>query len=198
MTQDTGSFKKVAVLTGLTMLVGGAEIASAATTLPETHFFALHGLNPPTSLSTNLSYNLFNSSLGTLTDVAIGLSSSIFENSGVNFTASAGSSLSGLLTGSPLIGTGNGSWVPFVSTTHPPLAGYTGVGNFTVGLIYSVACGEAVSCGEGWQGNVSVTYTYNPAAVPLPAALPLFATGVAGLGLMGWLKRFRQKAKKQA
>jgi hypothetical protein len=32
------------------------------------------------------------------------------------------------------------------------------------------------------------------AATPLPAALPLFATGLGGLGLLGW----RRKRKAQA
>jgi PEP-CTERM motif len=39
----------------------------------------------------------------------------------------------------------------------------------------------------------SVTYDYTP-ATPLPATLPLFATGLGGLGLLGW----RRKRKAQA
>jgi hypothetical protein len=40
----------------------------------------------------------------------------------------------------------------------------------------------------------SVSGTISPAATPLPAALPLFATGIGGLGLLGW----RRKRKAQA
>lgn len=40
MSESTNSYKKVAVLTGLTMLVGGAEILEAdAATVTETHTF---------------------------------------------------------------------------------------------------------------------------------------------------------------
>jgi hypothetical protein len=40
-------------------------------------------------------------------------------------------------------------------------------------------------------GNVlSVTVTLG--ATPLPAALPLFATGLAGLGLLGWRRKRRR------
>jgi hypothetical protein len=46
------------------------------------------------------------------------------------------------------------------------------------------------------QGNFEVdNFSYvAAAATPLPAALPLFATGLGGLGLLGW----RRKRKAQA
>jgi hypothetical protein len=46
--------------------------------------------------------------------------------------------------------------------------------------------------------NANGTFTYNAPSgntwngisdVPLPAALPLFATGLAGLGLLGWRRK---------
>ena len=46
--------------------------------------------------------------------------------------------------------------------------------------------------GSGTHPGLTVTYDYSP--VPLPAALPLFATGLGGLGLLGW----RRKRKAQA
>jgi hypothetical protein len=36
--------------------------------------------------------------------------------------------------------------------------------------------------------NFSTQTTVTAAATPLPAALPLFATGIGGLGLLGWRK----------
>jgi hypothetical protein len=40
--------------------------------------------------------------------------------------------------------------------------------------------------------NFSITI--NPNAVPLPAALPLFATGLGALGLFGWRRKRKQAA----
>jgi hypothetical protein len=37
--------------------------------------------------------------------------------------------------------------------------------------------------------SFTVTYDYTPAATPLPAALPLFATGLGALGLLGWRRK---------
>jgi hypothetical protein len=203
MSQDTRAFKKVAFLTGLTVLVCGSQIA-AASTISQTNSppFNLNLSNPPTTTNKNLSFDRFNGALGTLTDVKIDLASSIFEDSSITFQASAGSSLSGLLNNGTFIHAGSASGVTYNSTTHPTLTGYTGAGSFLIGLVYSMfACGEGGTCGigAGWTGTVTVTYTYDPvSSVPLPAALPMFATGVAGLGFMGWLRRLKQKAKKQA
>jgi len=41
--------------------------------------------------------------------------------------------------------------------------------------------------GELTSGNVSVDYI--PPTTPLPASLPLFATGLGALGLIGWRRR---------
>ena len=48
--------------------------------------------------------------------------------------------------------------------------------------------GDTVST-TGFSG--SVTYNFSPvvAAVPLPGALPLFATGLGALGLLGWRRK---------
>jgi hypothetical protein len=49
--------------------------------------------------------------------------------------------------------------------------------------------------GSGRVGDtVTVDFSVGPAITPTPAALPLFATGLAGLGLLGW----RRKRKAQA
>jgi hypothetical protein len=195
MTQhDTTSFKKVAVLTGLTVLVGGAEISSAATLVQDQFFPPLNG---PAD-STTLNFNQFNPSLGTLQQVQIQLTSQIFEAVGVNvFAQVSGQSFfinfAGPLAFSP---------TSFGTITFPIGAPFIGAGILPYGLQYSAACGEGTgqpACGEGWSGDLKITYTYDqPNNVPLPAALPLFASGAAGLGFLGWLRRFRQKTKKQA
>jgi choice-of-anchor C domain-containing protein len=41
--------------------------------------------------------------------------------------------------------------------------------------------------------NVSISFVAATAPIPLPAAFPLFATALGGLGLMGWRKRCRAK-----
>ena len=41
----------------------------------------------------------------------------------------------------------------------------------------------------GQQANLSNFDMFSGTAVPLPAALPLFATGIGGLGLLGWRRK---------
>jgi hypothetical protein len=53
------------------------------------------------------------------------------------------------------------------------------------------ACPSGTGCGTGFADTVLSGTVPN---VPLPAALPLFATGLSGLGLLGW----RRKRKAQA
>jgi hypothetical protein len=43
-------------------------------------------------------------------------------------------------------------------------------------------------------GNANVLFYSDPSLVPLPAALPLFATGLGGLGLLGWRRKRRKIA----
>jgi hypothetical protein len=43
------------------------------------------------------------------------------------------------------------------------------------------------------SGTISYNFT-TTAATPLPAALPLFATGIGGLGLLGWRRKRKVKA----
>jgi hypothetical protein len=60
----------------------------------------------------------------------------------------------------------------------------TGSGTFDL-----TSMGDTTFCAASTGGSCSPV-----SAVPLPAALPLFATGLAGLGLLGW----RRKRKAQA
>jgi len=82
------------------------------------------------------------------------------------------------------------------------LALYEGAGTFLATLDVNTTTstwtpGVGVTFGGGGasgSGTVTVDYTYTPLATPLPAALPLFASG---FGLMGFLAR-RRKQKNAA
>jgi hypothetical protein len=62
------------------------------------------------------------------------------------------------------------------------------LGNGTFGCCY----------GGGFDTPIDYTMTFTveeiPTVVPLPAALPLFAGGLGGLGLMDWRRRRRAAA----
>ena len=203
MTHDTGSFKKVAVLTGLTMLVGGAEIsqANAATASQDIGFnFTNSGTGSVTDL---LSFSGFNTALGTLKGVSFGLISNITNTLGFVSAAVDVNSATELLLGSTSsVGAFN----------FGPVSGLNSVDGATT-TFYSSAFGvnlvltNCTSCefsSSTWDppspDGLTVTYTYTPAisATPLPAALPLFATGLAGLGFTAWRRRRKQKAIEQA
>lgn len=77
----------------------------------------------------------------------------------------------------------------FTTYTGSELANFIGLGTFDVDL---VASGLSVATGAGnliTQFNtnalaeVTIEYVYETAAVPLPAALPLFATALGGLAV---------------
>ena len=52
---------------------------------------------------------------------------------------------------------------------------------------------DLLNCGcfasQGVLDSSSSTLTFAPAATPLPAALPLFATGLGAMGLFGWRRK---------
>jgi len=58
------------------------------------------------------------------------------------------------------------------------------VSSGTIGSIMLTDAGAAFEFGFATQ--------VDPAATPLPAGLPLFATGIGGLGLLGWYRRRRK------
>jgi hypothetical protein len=195
LTQDISSFKKVAVLTALTILVGGAEISSAATIFQSQNYGPLQG---PDS-STSLSYNLFDPSLGTLSSVTLDFAGQFSETNGVNFTGNLDVNATILFT---VIGTGNGSVqnVTGSSTANgaAAVAAFTGLGTFPADFHYQSACGPGIAtCGTGWSGSLDITYNFTPstpAETPLPSALPLFATGLGALGLVGWRRKRKAAA----
>jgi hypothetical protein len=201
--------KKAAVLTGLTMLAGGVETSQAATaeiTQTDTFNLTVAGI-PPTILpnpgTTNLmpAFQQFDPSKGTLTGVTFSLSSefiSVPSGFGVSgFTASLGVPGQTLFS---FLGTGaNQSWD---FTDQPGEIGiigdsfYKGTGSFTVSANLNCTSCEG---GLGWVGDnsapdASLTLTYDYTPTPIPSALPLFATGLAGLGLGAWRRRKQNRA----
>jgi hypothetical protein len=150
-----------------------------------------------------LSFSGFNTALGTLTGVSFGLISNITNTLGFVSAAVDVNSATELLLGSTSsVGAFN----------FGPVSGLNSVDGATT-TFYSSAFGvnlvltNCTSCefsSSTWDppspDGLTVTYTYTPAisATPLPAALPLFATGLAGLGFTAWRRRRKQKAIEQA
>jgi hypothetical protein len=204
---DPSTFKKAAVLTGLTVLIGGAEIsnANAATISDPTQTFDISigsaGGGSPSSTTDNLMFVGFNASLGTLTQVEVQLNSTISSDVGTH-TSPASLDASVTLAGQPI-----GS--PFTTTT-PVTSGAaynedvlftTSLSSFeassiTAALALSTSDGFATWVGSGNPAGLTVTYTYTPtSATPLPATLPLFAGGLAALGFTTWRSRRKLTSK---
>jgi MYXO-CTERM domain-containing protein len=205
MASEASALKKVAVLTGLTMVVGGAEISearAATVTQVQTFNFSLFGTSgPPPSTATPSpapSFSAFDTSKGTLTEVDFTLDST------VDFSAqsTASVSLAGLFTASAS-GTANPS-APFdlspVFTTAFQLSHFTTTPNISLTLT-STLCEPGNFCAnwssddsEAAPTSLTLEYIYTPTttATPAPAALPLFATGLGALGLGALLRRRKQ------
>jgi hypothetical protein len=213
MANEASSLKKAAVLTGLTMVMGGAEISevNAATTTVDGVLAnpVQLSLTSGTTQSTTgtVTFNQFNNVSGpfagaTLTDVQFTLNSNISSNDNLAiFSLSADVTVD---TPAVQIGPATTVFGSYAFTLqegllNPPAAGfYEGLSTFAVTLNLSAAgeSGNTVT----WDPpppfmTVTYTYTVPTSATPLPAALPLFTTGLAGLGFTTWLGRRKQKAK---
>lgn len=207
ISHDASSFKKVAVLTGLTMLVGGAEISEAeAATLVQTDDMPVISTGGPgtQSSSATVNFDQFNTALGTLTDVQFSLTSNIstfVEAENFTPTISAQVKVDSVQIGPTGTAAGTFDFGPVEGVLSPPaLSFYEGSSTFGVLLTLDVISAAEVYVGATWDNldAVTVTYTYTASATPLPAALPLFTTGLAGLGFTTWRGRRKQKTTKQA
>jgi hypothetical protein len=79
---------------------------------------------------------------------------------------------------------GNGPHNPFINQTATFLLSIAGL------TAADTVTGALFSCGT----EAGVERAGVPSAIPLPGALPLFATGVVGLGLLGWRKKRKAQA----
>ena len=191
---DAGSLRKIAVLIGLVIVVGGAEISKVgAATLTQTE--TMPSIQTVGALSQSNSavvdFNQFNTALGTLTDVQFTLTSVIdveISAQGFNPTIAATVQIDDVQIGPTGSAPGNSgsvfSFGPTEAVLSPPaLSFYEGSSTFGVSLSLNVSSGEIETIAT-WDSLVddalAFTYTYTPAisGTPLPAGLPLFATGV--------------------
>jgi hypothetical protein len=137
--------------------------------------------------------------IGTAIDT--GLATTFFDltpiNSGVgnvvNVTATANALTLGLANG-PIIPNGDLLFVSFADSIEFT-AMFAAPGSFTIFTVCDLTPGAACLSGN----DPSLTFADGKviaavATTPLPAALPLYATGLGGLGLFGW----RRKRKAQA
>jgi hypothetical protein len=201
MANEVSSLKKAAVLTGLTMVIGGAEVstADAATTTPQTNTFSITAF-PFNTATVSPSFNQFNPSLGTLTSVDFSLDSNISANASITgfsatITVDNGVQLSSKTP--TTLGDYDVTFTGLVGAAN--LAFYTGTASFPVVLTLTNNTEQTVTWNgqSSGQTGLTLTYDYTP-AVPLPATLPLFATGLAGLGFTTWLGRRKQKTKAES
>ena len=206
MTHDPNSFKKVAALTGLTVLIGGAEISNAhATTFSDptqtfSYMIGSYGDFESSTLSPDgtLSFAGFNAGLGTLTQVEVQLNSNFnFDSRSVD----ASVTLAGESIGSSNPTNGSAPSIVNVPFTEDVLF-TTSLSPFitssiSADLAFGTSDGYGTWSGSGSPAGITVTYTYTPVSnTPLPATLPLFAGGLAGLGFTTWRSRRKQTAKK--
>jgi len=97
-----------------------------------------------------------------------------------------------------LTGSSAGTPINFDFTVNLPasaFAQFIGIGTFPADFSYFAGCSPC--SGVGWSGDLTLTYTYDAVAVPgvpLPATLPLFATALCALGLLGWRRKRKQAA----
>jgi hypothetical protein len=208
MSNDASSFKKVAVLIGLIIVVGGAQISGAdAATLTQSIVMPEIDTAGASSQSNSatVDFNQFNAALGALTDVQFALNSIIdveISAQGFNPGIAATVQIDGVQigpTGTATVGGGGAfSFGPTEAALSPPdLSFYEGSSTFDVSLLLNVNSSESVEAFVTWgffvnEDALTLTYTYTPgiSATPLPAALPLFA---GGLGMIGLFSRGKKR-----
>jgi hypothetical protein len=69
-----------------------------------------------------------------------------------------------------------------------------GGGLYQITSFFDVFTELSLDGGATWVASVDSTHVDLTNATPLPAALPLFATGLGALGLLGWRRKRKQAA----
>jgi hypothetical protein len=78
--------------------------------------------------------------------------------------------------------------INFAGLSSSPFDAFIGVGTFPLVFSYTADCGT--SCDAGWSGDLKLIYVFDPVSqTPLPSGLPLFASGLGALGLLGWRRK---------
>jgi hypothetical protein len=91
--------------------------------------------------------------------------------------------------GNPIVPTGKFKVV--IDGSKTVLADFTAAGSFNeTGTMFEFTHSQNVNEGGGHY----YLSAFEATAVPIPAALPLFATALAGLGIFGWRKKSAQAA----
>ena len=190
MSKGAGSSKAVAVLAALAMLLGGTKANAALISFDVA--FSVGGF-------------VSNGGGAVPVDPVIGSLTVIFDPTVTQNQTTTGITLNSV---NLFLGGFNGGLPPrfnynSASDTFAFFAGlissgtngmlltlnnFTGLSPSVASLIYSQAAVDPPSSFSSTTGTVSVTASN---AVPLPAALPLFATGLGALGLFGWRRKQR-------
>jgi hypothetical protein len=156
----------------------------------------------------------FDTTLGTLDNVTITLMARAEQTityasnnapgipASVNFTLTLSPGVPGASTSVGFDTTGSLNTTGLTFSPSLPNADFEVAANIPLGLTNNstnanggvLSNTSPFSPGNSFPGgdiDVQVVYAYTPTPVttPLPAALPLFATGIGGLGLLGWRRK---------